>query len=89
MISQITNDFVKLFRQLPPRIQTQARKTYQLWKQHPYHASLDFKRVSNRQPVYSVRVGIGWRVVGIKKDKQIIWFWIGTHAEYDKLITRL
>lgn len=71
MISQITNDFVKLFRQLPPRIQIQARKTYQLWKQYPYHASLDFKRVSDRQPVYSVRVGIGWRVVGIKKDNQI------------------
>jgi len=33
---------------------------------------------------------MGWRAVGIKKDSQtIVWFWIGSHSEYDNLLKEL
>jgi hypothetical protein len=41
-------------------------------------------------PVYSVRAGIGWRAVGVMKNSDtIVWFWIGSHSEYDKLLKSL
>jgi hypothetical protein len=87
--SHLTEDFVAHFRRLPRRIQELARKNYRLWKRDPAHPSLDFKQVSRRSPIFSVRVGIGWRAVGVKKDEAMIWFWIGSHAEYDKLLKQL
>ena len=89
MNSQFTEDFVASFRRLPRRIQDLARKNYRLWKRDPAHPSLDFKQVSRRSPIFSVRVGIGWRAVGVKKEDAMIWFWIGSHAEYDKLLRQL
>jgi hypothetical protein len=55
----------------------------------PYHNSLQFKRVSPRQPIYSVRVGLGYRALGLREDEHLYWFWIGPHAEYDELLRRL
>jgi len=52
----------------------------------PYHRSLDFKRVGKKYPTYSVRIGMGWRAVGFKRDNIIVWFWIGSHADYDRII---
>jgi len=89
MTSQLTEDFVASFRRLPRRIQDLARKNYRLWKRDPAHPSLDFKQVSRRSPIFSVRVGIGWRAVGVKREDTMIWFWIGSHAEYDKLLRQL
>ena len=86
MKSQLTDDFIACFRRLPKRIQQQARKNYRLWRRNPRHPGLDFKRVGKRSPVYSVRVGIGWRALGLLEDDGILWFWIGPHAEYDRLL---
>lgn len=55
----------------------------------PYYPSLQFKRVSLDQPIYSVRIGIGYRALGLWSEDQIDWFWIGSHAEYDALLRRL
>jgi hypothetical protein len=87
--SHLTEDFVASFRHLLRRIQELARKNYRLWKHDPAHPSLDFKLVSRRNPIFSVRVGIGWRAVGLKKADTMIWFWIGSHAEYDRLLRQL
>lgn len=51
-----------------------------------YDASLHFKRVGKRQQLWSVRVGEHYRALGREKAEGIVWFWIGTHAEYDRLI---
>ena len=48
--------FWKLYRRLPERVRQQARASYQLFEEDPYHPSLRFKRVSQRDPVYSARV---------------------------------
>ena len=81
--------FLELYRALPTQIREQARKTYRLWKADPTHPSLHFKRISQRIEAFSVRVGQGWRAVGLKNDDTMIWFWIGSHAEYDRLLQQM
>jgi mRNA-degrading endonuclease RelE of RelBE toxin-antitoxin system len=65
MKSSVTNAFRKKLDQLPASVQEQAAKAYALWHSDPYHNSLQFKRVSQRQPIYSVRVGLNYRVLGL------------------------
>ena len=86
MKSQISDDFLACFRRLPDEIKELARKNHRLWQANSSHPSLQFKRVGKAEPVYSVRVGIGWRALGLVEGDTITWFWIGTHAEYDRLI---
>ncbi len=76
-------------RELPSHVQAQARRAYQLWLQDPQHPSLRFKRIHDKLPIYSVRVGLGWRAVGVQQGEIMIWYWIGSHAEYDRLIKKL
>jgi mRNA-degrading endonuclease RelE of RelBE toxin-antitoxin system len=89
MKSSVTKTFRKQLDQLPASIQEQAAKAYSLWRSDPYHNSLQFKRVSQRQPIYSARVGINYRVLGLLEENHIYWFWIGNHDEYDELLQRL
>jgi hypothetical protein len=84
--SELTDEFLACFRQLPERIQRQVRKSYRIWRSNPQHPGIDFKRVGIKSPIYSVRVGIGWRALGLKLDDTMLWFWIGPHAEYDRLL---
>ena len=86
MRSRLTEDFVDCFQRLPREIQVLARKNYRIWCDNPTHPSLRFKRINKIEPLYSVRVGIGHRAVGLVEGDIITWFWIGTHAEYDRLI---
>jgi hypothetical protein len=89
MKSSVTKEFHHLLSQLPAIVQEQAARAYAFWRTDPYHNSLQFKRVSRRQPIYSVRVGLGYRALGLRVDDHIYWFWIGPHAEYDKLLAAL
>ncbi|HBE18570.1 MAG TPA: hypothetical protein DEG17_19230 [Cyanobacteria bacterium UBA11149] len=89
MKSSVTNAFRKKLEQLPVSVQEQAAKAYALWSSDPYHNSLQFKRVSQRQPIYSVRVGLNYRSLGLLENDRIYWFWIGAHTEYDELLKRL
>jgi hypothetical protein len=89
--SELSPDFIKRFRGLPERVRRTARKNYRLWKAHPHHPSLEFKPVKGTRNVYSIRAGIGWRALGVMKEDEdiIVWFWIGSHSEYDKLLKSL
>ncbi len=78
--------FWNLYRQLPVEVQHLADKNYQLLKLNSTHPSLHFKKVGKNKQLWSVRVGIKHRALGIEKPEGILWFWIGTHAEYDKLL---
>ncbi len=84
-MSAITDDFRSLFGQIPPSVQEQARRSYKMWKQNPFHPSLQFKRIHATEPLWSVRVGIGWRALGLRENETIYWFWIGSHADYDRI----
>jgi hypothetical protein len=87
--SHVTPGFRACFNNLPERIQHAARKNYKLWVQDPSHPGLAFKRIGKRTETYSVRVGIGWRAIGVLENNTIIWFWIGSHEEYNHLIRNL
>ena len=90
MKSSLTKTFRKRLNQLPLSVQEQAEKAYELWREDPYHNSLQFKRVSQRQPIYSARVSLNYRVVGLlEPNDHIYWLWIGAHDEYDELLKRL
>jgi hypothetical protein len=78
-----------LFEKLPVEVQRRARQSYLLWKEDPAHPGVQFKRIHVHQPIYSVRIGLDWRAVGLRQGDAIIWFWIGSHAEYDGLLKRL
>jgi hypothetical protein len=86
MKSQATRSFWQQYWALPPEIRQRARQAYKLRRDNPAHPSLFFKRVKESQPIYSVRIGLGYRALGLLKGDTVTWFWIGTHDEYDRLI---
>jgi hypothetical protein len=83
--SKRTKQFHKLFAQLSSGMQEQAREAYELFKQNPYHPSLHFKRIDPQEPIYSVRISGNYRAVGWMEGDTIIWYWIGSHSDYDHL----
>ena len=89
MKSSVTQSFRKRLDNLPASVQKQAEKAYALWQAEPYHPSLQFKRVSQKQPIYSARVSLNYRVLGLLEANHIYWYWIGTHDEYDELLKRM
>ena len=89
MISHTTERFRKTFDQLPAKIQHQAKEVYKQFRQDPFYPSLRFKRVHSTKPVYSVRINVEYRAVGIQNENEMIWFWIGSHENYTKLLSRL
>jgi hypothetical protein len=89
VISHTTKRFRQLFKKLPLEVQTQALRAYRLWRDDPFHSSLYFKTIHRTKPVYSVRIGIHWRAVGVRDKDTMIWYWIGSHADYDALVAAL
>ena len=75
-------DFNRLFAGLPAHVQELARKAYSQWRQNHWHPSLRFKPVGGT--FWSVRIGRGYRALGIREGDRIVWHWIGTHGTYDK-----
>ena len=69
-------------------VQDRAKAAYLLWRGNPQHASLRFKQVHAFRPIFSVRVDRNYRVLGVRKGKAMIWFWVGSHDEYLKAISR-
>ncbi|MBX9254482.1 hypothetical protein H1Q63_11080 [Desmonostoc muscorum CCALA 125] len=88
MKSRTTAQFRDLFANLPQQVQQQAREAYQQFKQDPWHPSLRFKQVHPREPIYSARVSKNYRAVGVRNESGIVWFWIGTHTDYDNLLSQ-
>ena len=86
MKSRATPKFWKLYARLPRGVQQRARKTYQMWKVNPHHPSLHFKRVGDEEPIYSARVSDDYRVLGFLEGDTVIWYWIGNHDEYERLL---
>jgi hypothetical protein len=78
-----TPDFWYYYRQLPDEIQGLADRCYDLLKHDSRYPSLHFKKVGQ---FWSVRIGIHYRALAVEENGDIAWFWIGTHAEYDKLL---
>lgn len=85
MKSRAASSFWKNYENLPQEIQKTAVKQYRLWLEDSRHSSVQFKKVQN---YWSARVTDHYRALGIMDRDTVIWFWIGPHGEYDKLIRR-
>lgn len=79
-----TPEFWKHFGRLPQHVQVLARKNFDLLKSDPKHPSLHFKQI---EQFWSVRVGLHYRALGLDVKEGVLWFWIGTHAEYDQMVS--
>jgi hypothetical protein len=75
--------FLELLQALPAKVRATADKNFELLKADPRHPSLHFKRIGT---VWSVRIGEGYRALAHGVEGGAKWFWIGPHAEYDKLV---
>lgn len=90
MKSRTTARFRQALAALPPDVQQLARRTFRVWQKNPSQPSLSFKPVHGTgQPIYSVRIGIHWRALAVRRGDEAVWFWIGSHAEYDQFLTHL
>ena len=89
MRSRRTARFKSLFDDLPAEVQLSARRAYALFERDPSHPSLQLKHLRANRQTYSARVGLGYRALGTRFDDTLVWYWIGPHAEYDRLISRL
>jgi hypothetical protein len=75
--------FWHAYKNLPENIRTLADKNYALLKENPQHASLRLKKIGR---FWSVRVGLRYRALPVEIDQGLLWFWVGSHADYDALI---
>ena len=79
--------FWRHYDALPKDVQKVADQQFERLKADSRHPSLHFKRVGKRKELWSVRVGMGYRALARERSDGVVWFWIGTHAEYDLLIS--
>jgi hypothetical protein len=74
MKSRTTRRFWQMFDALPVEVREQAREAYRLRADNHQHPSLRFRRVEDTIPLYSARVGMGYRAVGRREGDTIKWF---------------
>jgi hypothetical protein len=75
--------FWALYRALPEEVRDHADKAYALLKENPRHPSLHFKKIGRFR---SARVGLHYRALAVDVEEDLVWFWIGKHDEYDRLV---
>jgi hypothetical protein len=68
---------------LPRHVRELADRNYSLLRQNPQHPSLRLKKVGR---FWSVRVGLGYRALAVEAKDRLVWFWIGSHADYDAMV---
>jgi hypothetical protein len=83
MKSATLPSFWEKYRKLSPAVRTGARKAYRLWDENPFHPSLHFKCIDNKEDIWSVRVTRSHRALGVLAGDTVTWFWIGDHDEYE------
>lgn len=75
--------FWEHYHALPAEVQRLADANYQLLKSDPRHPSVQLKKVGR---FWSARVGLHYRALGVEDASDVVWFWIGHHSEYDRLV---
>lgn len=83
MTHRATPRFWSCYHALPAEVRLLADRNYELLQTDPYHPSLHLKRVGD---FWSVHVGLHYRALAVQDGADLLWTWIGTHAEYDRLI---
>ncbi len=84
MKSATLPSFWAAYKSLDEDTRRRARKAFRLWSQNPFHPSLRFKCINREEGVWSLRVTLGCRAVGLLEADTVTWFWIGGHDEYGR-----
>lgn len=87
MKSQALPSFWEAYERLSKDIRRRARKAYRLWKDNPFHPSLRFKCINREEDVWSVRITLNCRAVGILEGDTVTWFWVGRHDDYEQFFS--
>jgi hypothetical protein len=72
------------YEKLSPDIRARAKKAFCLWSDDPFHPALRFKCINRPENIWSVRVTLGYRAIGVMDNDTITWFWIGSHDDYER-----
>jgi hypothetical protein len=83
--SYASESFWNCYDALPDEITKQADKQYTLFSANPEHRSLRLKPVGG---LWSVRITKSYRALARRRGDAFYWFWIGTHADYEKILGR-
>ncbi|MCI0549100.1 MAG: hypothetical protein L0027_17690 [Candidatus Rokubacteria bacterium] len=83
MTHHASSDFWARYRSLPSEVRDLADQAFARLKQNPRHPSLHFKKVGRFS---SARVGAHYRALAVETPDGLVWFWIGSHADYDRLL---
>jgi hypothetical protein len=75
--------FWACYNVLPEDVRAIADKQYALLRENPSHPSLHFKKVGK---LWSARVNDRMRALAVPDGEDFVWFWIGDHKEYDRLV---
>jgi hypothetical protein len=86
MQSRTTRQFWRLLSDLPSEVQREAKRAYCLFLSNPAHPGLQFKKLEGEEDIYSARIGLDYRALAVMKKGRVVWYWIGNHSEYDRLI---
>jgi hypothetical protein len=78
-----SSNFWAAYNRLPAEIRKLADRNYEMLEADSRHPSLHLKRVGR---FWSVRVSAGYRALGVEAPDGIVWIWIGTHEQYDRII---
>ena len=84
MNSYVLPTFWSAYESLDKNVKTSAKKAFKLWQKYPFHPSLHFKCINKEERIWSVRVTIGYRALGIFEANIVTWFWIGSHQDYER-----
>lgn len=87
MISRTRPSFWRAYESLNETSRAAARRAYRLFAANPQHPSLRFKKLAAHNEIWSVRINQQYRAVGERRDDTVIWFWVGTHNEFDRLFS--
>jgi hypothetical protein len=84
--SRTTRKFWRLFSELPQDVQREAIRAYRLFQTNPAHPGLQFKKVEGEENIYSARISLDCRALAVMSKGRIVWYWIGSHSDYDRLV---
>jgi mRNA-degrading endonuclease RelE of RelBE toxin-antitoxin system len=80
-------DFWRHYRDLPDEVRELADRCFEMLKASPQHPSLHFRKIKGREGLWSARVGRDYRALATEVEDGLQWFWIGSHADYDRILS--
>jgi hypothetical protein len=86
MESRTTLGLWRLFSQLPVDVQHDAKRAYRLFQSNPSHPRLNLKKLEGEDAIYSARIGLDYSALAVMSRDRIVWYWIGSHGDYDRLV---